>query len=348
MNKSKIIFVGTFVIMVVFILTLSLFYSRAVKKKMHFLYQLGQEISRPEDTEPEKSSIELVFSNNGTKIITLLNNGNIDIWDLNNQKIAVSFKTDSIFSYCAQNDYIFIEKDGDIYLVDINNGDRFKLTSGKYRYSSIDKECNRLALSGSDHVIEIWSLTEPKILNKFKSELPVRNGLSLSPDGSIVAAAEGIYHENENRHETKIETWRLESNDGRNTVKLNSVSSDHIAGVWNIFFSPDSARLIYDTQKSAESGISITDLQGNVIFEKNDLDSFWTRALAISPDGDTLASGDEKGNLVLWDVNTKEIKSYYRLGEVIESLGFSDNGAMLAAGLANSTIQVFQILHAKN
>ena len=326
MNKSKIVFIGTFLIMLLFILTLSFFYSRAIKKKMHFLFQLGEEISRPKDTEPENAPIEISFANDGSKIISLLKNGNINVWNLDDQKKSVSYKTGSIFSYCVQNDYLITENDGVIYSVDINNGDRFKLTNGKYKYSSIDHKCDRLALSDSDSDIEVWSLTEPKMLVKIKSELPVRNGLSISPDGSMISAAEGIYHENENRHETKIETWKLKPNNGIDAFRLNLVSSNIIAGVWNIFFSPDSSRIIYDTHESEQSGIAISDLEGNIMFEKNNLDSYWTRALAISPDSNILASGDENGNLVIWDIT---------------------NSSMLAAGLGNSTIQVFKMIYPK-
>ena len=341
MNKSKLVFIGTFAIMVAFILTLSIFYSRAIKKKLHFEYQLGEEIAAPKDKEPDSAAVKMNFNESGSRLITLLNNGNIDIWDLSNQKKTVSYSTDSVFSYCRVNDYIIVSDKDDIFYIDVNNGEKFRLTGGKYNYSSIDDNCDKLALAGQDNKIEIWNLVQPGIIATISTSLPVRNGLDISPDGSLVAAAEGIYHEDENRHETMIEMWKL---DLGKTYKLGSVKGYAVAGVWNLFFSPENSSLIFDTQLSAQSGVAISDLEGNTVFDKSEFDSFWTRAIAVSPDGNILATGDEKGNLVLWNLNTKEIKSYYRLGDVIESLAFSKNGSLLAAGLANSTIQVFQMI----
>jgi WD40 repeat protein len=344
MNKSKIVFVSTIVIILAFIVIMTLYYSKAVKKKMHFMFQLGEQISRPhDDIEPEYAAIEIKFSNDDSKIITLLNNGDINIWDLDKQDKKMAFHTNSIFSFCSLNDFIIVTEGELVLSVDINTYDKFKLTTGKYKFSTIDKDCNRLALSDGAHEIEVWNLLGPKLLNKIKSELPIRNGLSISPNGAFVAAAEGIYDSTRNNHETIIEIWKLDTGKSQLIQKLDKRRDGLITGVWNIFYSPDNEKLIYDTQISAESGVSISDLKGDNVFEKSKFDSYWTRALAISPDGKTLASGDEKGNLVLWDIETQEIKSYYRMGDVIESLAFSNNGTELAAGLANSTIQVFKI-----
>ena len=71
--------------------------------------------------------------------------------------------------------------------------------------------------------------------------------------------------------------------------------------------------------------------------------SYWVRALALSPDDQFLATGDEKGWLRVWKPETGEKLYEGTTGLVIQSLAFSDDGRRLAAALWDSTIRIVEV-----
>jgi len=341
MNKTKIVFISAFLIIVAFILILSFYFTRAKSKKLNYLYQLGEKVSRQANEEPENAAIKIGFNSDGSKIITLLNNGRIELWDLNEKSMTLLTETDKLFSYCASEDLLITKINNEIYIIDIHSGHKKLLTNGEYELASMDKNCETLALSSGTNEIEIWDLKSKILKSKIKTALPVRNGLAISSDGQKVAAAEGIYHKDKRRHETIIEIWDLASANQQSILKYDKRQSGAVAGVWNIFFTSDNKNIVFDTQSSAESGIMLLDLEGNTIFEKSGFKSYWMRSADSHVNKNYLATGDEEKNIAVWDINSKGIGFYSKVNEVVESISFSNDGSLIAAGLADSTIQVF-------
>jgi tetratricopeptide (TPR) repeat protein/DNA-binding beta-propeller fold protein YncE len=69
----------------------------------------------------------------------------------------------------------------------------------------------------------------------------------------------------------------------------------------------------------------------------------WVRALAFSPDGQVLATGDYSGAVHLWDVATGARRCPPRdAGSAVLCLAFSPDGRRLAAGTANPANHVLQ------
>ncbi len=341
MNKTKIVFISAFLIIVAFILILSFYFTRAKSKKLNYLYQLGEKVSRSVNEEPENAAIKIGFNSDGSKIITLLNNGRIELWDLNEKSMTLVTETDKLFGYCASEDLLITKINNEIYIIDIHSGHKKLLTNGEYELASMDKNCETLALSSGTNKIEIWDLKSKILKSKIKTALPVRNGLAISSDGQKVAAAEGIYHKDKRRHETIIEIWDLASANQQSILKYDKRQSGAVAGVWNIFFTSDNKNIVFDTQSSAESGIMLLDLEGNTIFEKSGFKSYWMRSADSHVNKNYLATGDEEKNIAIWDINSKGIGFYSKVNEVVESISFSNDGSLIAAGLADSTIQVF-------
>ena len=341
MNKTKIVFISAFLIIVAFILILSFYFTRAKSKKLNYLYQLGEKVSRSVNEEPENAAIKIGFNSDGSKIITLLNNGRIELWDLNEKSMTLLTETDKLFGYCASEDLLITKINNEIYIIDIHSGHKKLLTNGEYELASMDKNCETLALSSGTNEIEIWDLKSKILKSKIKTALPVRNGLAISSDGQKVAAAEGIYHKDKRRHETIIEIWDLASANLEPILKYDNRGNGLIVGVWNIFFTSDNKSIVFDTQSSAESGIMLLDLEGNTIFEKSGFKSYWMRSADSHVNKNYLATGDEEKNIAVWDINSKGIGFYSKVNEVVESISFSNDGSLIAAGLADSTIQVF-------
>jgi WD40 repeat protein len=172
-------------------------------------------------------------------------------------------------------------------------------------------------------------------LKVLQTSLPVRNGLTLSDNGQFIAAAEGIYRDGEG-HRTAIEIWN--TTDDRPMKVFNT---GEILGVWNVRFSPDATMLAVDTQKNAQSGIRIWDVEtGRQLLTKSEFEAYWTRALTFSPTSDYLASGGEAGDLRVWDISKGESVIWETYPTGIQALAFSPNGEYLAVALWDTTIQI--------
>ncbi|WP_375505634.1 protein kinase [uncultured Nostoc sp.] len=67
-------------------------------------------------------------------------------------------------------------------------------------------------------------------------------------------------------------------------------------------------------------------------------------ALAISPDGYTLACASDRKNIKLWDLNTKKVlASLSGHSQAVKSVTFSPNGQILATASDDKTIKLWQV-----
>ena len=172
-------------------------------------------------------------------------------------------------------------------------------------------------------------------LKTLLTDFPVRNGLTLSDNGQLIAAAEGSYRDGEG-HQTVIEIWNT-----TDEHPIQVLNTGEILGVWNVLFSPDATMLAVDTQKNYQSGIRVWEIKtGRQRLAKSGFEAYWTRALAFSPTSDYVASGDEAGNLRVWDLSDGESVIWETYPTGIQSLAFSPNGEYLAVALWDATIQM--------
>ena len=58
----------------------------------------------------------------------------------------------------------------------------------------------------------------------------------------------------------------------------------------------------------------------------------WIKALAFSPDGKTLASGDEYRTIKLWNMDTATSHATFKAPDSFDALSFAPNGKLLASG----------------
>ena len=76
-----------------------------------------------------------------------------------------------------------------------------------------------------------------------------------------------------------------------------------ILGVWGLRLSNDGLLLAAGTQLDGSSGLRIWDTTtATERLVQDGFASYWVRTLALSDDGRWAASGDERGNLAVWDV----------------------------------------------
>ena len=316
---------------------------------LEFAFQLGEKQPPRLDKLLPDVARQMVFNTDSTKLIAKGMGGTIVEWDIQTrQKREIgNTHTKRWFAYAISTDQLLVRKaDDNITIFSVRSGDEALLTSGQYESGSLAADGTLAVLSKGDNEVEVWQLAEQmpktvagqefaKKLKTLQTRFPVRNGLTLSENGRFIAAAEGSYRDGEG-HRTIIEVW--------NTTDENPIqvfNTGEILGVWNVLFSPDATMLAVDTQKNAQSGIRVWEIgTGRKLLTKSGFEAYWTRALAFSPSGKYLVSGDEASHLRVWDIAKGESVIWETYPTGIQALGFSPNGDYLAVALWDATIQI--------
>lgn len=330
-------------------LLFTLLYVSVQAATLEFAFQLGEKQQPRLDKLLPDVARQMAFSSDGTKLIAKGMGGTVVEWDFQSrQKREIShIHAKRWFAYSIGTDQMLArDADDNITILSLGNGDEALLTNGQYEIGSLSADSTLAVLSKGNNEVEVWQLTKQgsetaesagsaRKLKVLQTSFPVRNGLMLSDNGRLIAAAEGTYRDGEG-HRTVIEIWN--ATDERPMKVFNT---GEILGVWNLLFSPDATMLAVDTQKNAQSGIRVWEIEtGRQLLMKSKFEAYWTRALAFTPTSDYLASGDESGDLRVWDISEGESVIWETYPTGIQALAFSPNGEYLAVALWDATIQI--------
>ena len=285
-------------------------------------------------------ALHLGWNDRGTRIIARQEDGTVTGWDTRTGQALAIAQTEAVFAYCPAEDRLVVNIDDAAVLLSLSSGDFERLAGGRHDHAAFSADCSALAIAREDEShVRIWhpdGRTED-----IATAQPVRNSLMLSADGHMLAAAGGTYTDT-GGHRTTLELFDISAPEPSRTVHL--ANPDEILGMWTMAFSPDGAGLMLGSQVYGQSGLRhIATASGDVRWGHDGFQSYWVRALAVSPDGIVLATGDEKGFLRLWDADTGTKLAEYRTGLVIQSLAFSGDGRRLAIGLWDGTIGVAEV-----
>jgi WD40 repeat protein/serine/threonine protein kinase len=153
-----------------------------------------------------------------------------------------------------------------------------------------------------------------------------------SPDGKRLASGSGDYI---------LRVWDVATGQEELTLK------EHRHWIWSVAYDPEGKRLV-----SADAGgtIKVWDAQGQLV------KSFTGHAkgvnhLAFSPDGKRLATASLDDTCKIWDTdNWQEVRSLQGMGETLETLAWSRDGKLLAAGddavVVLWSADTYEVLHA--
>lgn len=196
------------------------------------------------------------------------------------------------------------------------------------------------AVARSGGAEAVWVLDDDGASHDLTAEAPVSYGLTLG--GRRVAAGIGGY--GPQGHRTAVQVWDLDAPGGATRV-LPALERHPIVGVWNLHLASDGATLVADTQRGARSGFVVLRMpDGDVVLERDGFDAYWTRAVALGPNGRRVATGDEKGQIRLWDVaRNEQVGGRQIYGAVVQSIAFSPDGRLVAVGLSDDRLLVFRV-----
>lgn len=281
--------------------------------------------------------LQLGWTSNNETVIARQEDGRVIAWDVATGQGDPVARTQAVFEYCAAMSRLLINIEDQVVLLGLADGSSQKLTLGSQDYAAFSADCSTVAMAReNENKVRIWRGDDDWI--EVETEQPVRNSLMLSRDGNFVATAGGTYSE-EQGHETVLEVFEIGPAATQRTAKVSN--PDEVLGMWSMAFTADGSGLMIGSQMLGQSGLRHIDSQsGDVLWGHDGFESYWIRALAASPNGILLATGDESGMLRIWDVQSGVLVAQFSTGQVIQSMAFSHDGGKLAVGLWDGTIGI--------
>ena len=189
-----------------------------------------------------------------------------------------------------------------------------------------------LASGDPKGTIRLWDTASGKRVRELSGHARLVDALAFSPDGTLLASGGS---------DQLVRIWDAATGEEVRTL------SGHTNGIRAVAFSPD-GRLL------ASSGLSqqviLWDVRtGQAVRTLPTFSgpaSFVVNSLAFSPDGRLLTAGitpllGEDGGVLLWDVATGKLRSKLPGATSAESVAFSGDGRLIAAGGADTNIRLW-------
>lgn len=276
------------------------------------------------------------YSPNGRYIVSGDANGLVTLWDVINNTLVKNIKCHSGEIYGLNWDkesskFISSASDGTTIIYDIFNKKiigPFQSNAGWSNFADFNpKNCDEFVIGCGDGSLQIWSISQNKILYKIKGNSNLVHQVSYSPNGSMIASAGYDY---------KVNVW--------NSKDLTLITSldKHKHAVYCAKWSHDGTKLassagvldltvkIWDTN----NWTLIKDLIGHT----NKINScVW------SPNDKFILSADDNDHIIKWDVNSGTLMKDFiaQSGGVYYADWSPFGGRFVSAGL-NGNVKIWE------
>ncbi|MER7793313.1 trypsin-like peptidase domain-containing protein [Streptomyces sp. NPDC097640] len=184
-----------------------------------------------------------------------------------------------------------------------------------------------IATRGDDGTVELWDANTGHSRARLVGHANDVLSVAFSPDNRTLVTG-GV--------DGKVRLWDVAT--GRTRTTITAVSSSDVP----VIFSPDGRSLVgvddsYDTVKlwDVATGRTRTTFTADGV----------VASVAFSPDGSSLAIGNDSGTVKLWDVASSQARTVLtgRAGFNGVSVAFSPDGRALAMGSNDSTVRIWDV-----
>lgn len=203
--------------------------------------------------------------------------------------------------------------DGTIRFWNTKTGKQLKSYSGMS--ADISPDGSMVAGYLEDGSIQIWSIYTDDILSTIKTPYKTGGIIEFSPNGGILTSSNGI----------EIHSWNIE------TGHLIDTISGHTDDLKSIEFSSNGQILV-----GLDDYIRIWDISKSRLRKIPSIEGTMS-AIALAPDAETLACGNNDNEILIWHMVTDKSKIILKGHNYeIDQLSFSPDGEKLASSSWNS------------
>ncbi len=297
------------------------------------------------DLHPDCAAIGAAFSPDRITVALGSVDGAVYLYDLNTSELKMSLyeHKDHVIHLAFSPDGKILAttsyEDETICLWNVHTGAHKRIVTEHPRNAgrgglTFSPDGKTIASGGGDGTIRFWDAHTGDAKRIFSGHSQEVRSIAFNPNGDYIASgdASGI-----------IRLWDA---DTRHPIRtLNEPKDRQIESVYSIVFSPNGKNVFCGT----DDGIHLWDahigkhkrmLIGHTSFVKH---------IALSSDGNILASGSRDDTIRLWDAHTGEHKrTLIGHKKLIMSIAFSPDDKILASGSEDETIRLWDVATGKN
>lgn len=311
---------------------------------------------------------QLAYTPDGKMLASACSDGTVRLWDAATGKPIRRFRNPSnpkpnrglaeIRSVAISPDgktVLGMENRETVQIWDLASGKQLKQLIGGNGFAmafSPDGAIIAKGLGGSDKKqVSIWDVASGQRIRSFGANLRHVAALSFSPNGKSLAAGEGPYREKEEASGSSVRLW--DPSNGKQVHELKG----HSGGITAVVFSADGKLVV---SASYDGTIRFWNARSGRLLRmvRAPEDPYPTpggfpaslkgrlyggiHSLALSPDGQILASGGWDGTVRVWDTGTgKELRTMRAHGREVTGLTFAPSGTVLASASWHHTIRLW-------
>jgi len=286
------------------------------------------------------------FSSDGTLLLAASPQGRIWIWSLEHDSHKPLLWRDLAMKPDAPITSVMYNATGTGFAAgDLEGGIRFweKVDGGLPQLVSVHTNAHAesvdwlfcssdgvLFASGSaDGTACLWDVTQPetpKLFRTLASSVPSHLGIPISPDLSILTMFE------------EPNTLLAASLSVNEPPRIVWEGGDRYISAFA--WSPKTTHLVVGLE---DGGVVLVDGVSGTEQWTSSLHSDLISSLAFSPDETLVATGSYDLSVMVWDVDTGQLRCFFPTRSVVESVSFDPEGARVACGLSNTRIDIWDV-----
>ncbi len=188
---------------------------------------------------------------------------------------------------------------------------------------AVSRDRDLLASASFDQTVRLWSLPDGRPVRVLRGATDKLRAVAISRDGRRVAASGS---------DPTVHLWDT----GRDEPILSIPG--HRNYVRALVFDPTGGMLFSASEDGTIRGIDVE--RGREVFAMTD--PYRYSCLALSPDGSLLASGEDGGSIILWDLASRTRRMTVRAtGAMVLGLAFSPDGRTLATACSDARVRLW-------